>query len=97
MPWKRVTFDASLPNAVASGKRLEDAFDREFVAAGGTPGAVMLKNFDRTGNRFCYFLSPAAVQIAAQLLDSYSAVDCLQPPKGGATFLVGNAGERGFY
>jgi hypothetical protein len=90
MSWKMVEFDL---NNLLSGTRLQDEFARLFIANGTPVDAVMLGGLDVRARRHRYYFSPAAVQLAAQLLAQYNVIDCPEPDRKKVAILVRNESE----
>ena len=93
MSWKKVTLS---DHDISAGRdiALEDAFSAIFKAAGAPHGAAMYGNFDTISEGHHFFFSPAAMNIASQILGSYAAKDCYEPDIGILVPLVDNSTDE---
>jgi hypothetical protein len=90
MGWMRIP----LPPADIARHRehmIQEAFVNAWTAAGVPPDAVMYLTTDVTDDQYCYF-TPAAVNIARRLLETFGAEDCHEPDVDELIVMVRNDG-----
>ena len=91
MAWQKVTMT---PEQVAYGEgaQLQDAFEKEYIAANAPDGVAMFGERETAGS-FSYYFSPAAVRLFS-VLDAFGASDTTPPNRDEAALLVGHADAR---
>jgi len=94
MSWHKVTLPFKDCGIAGKGKQLQDAFGVLLVANGGRPKDAAL--FSQTSDDFefvHYYFSPAAMQIAKELIERWGGERCPTPVRTLRFALeVGNAG-----
>jgi hypothetical protein len=69
--------------------RLQDLFERVFVARATPTNAAMFAN-DPSHKEFGFYFSPEAVRIFDLILETFGAAECDAPPKSETSLLVGH-------
>ena len=92
--WYKVTFPFKECGVAGKGQQLQDAFASLLIAHGGMPrdGALFSQRSGDFEQMFYYF-SPAAAQIARDLIQIHRGVLCPLPPET-VTLAVGDDRAR---
>lgn len=94
MSWYKVTLPFKDCGIAGKGRQLHDAFAARLMANGGRPRDAAL--FSQTSDDYesvDYYFSPAALQIAKKVIESFAGAPCAIPVRGLRFALeVGHAG-----
>jgi hypothetical protein len=81
MSWYKVTLPFKDSGVSGKGQQLRDIFGTTLIASGGLPRDAAL--FSQTSDDFesvFFYFSPAAMQIAKELIEAFRGVPCAGPP-----------------
>jgi hypothetical protein len=94
--WYVVTLPAADCGMHGKAKTMQDAFEALFDIHGAPNNAALFTSHDEHFQKYYFYFSPGAAEIARSLVEAYSGVACAAPIRDEHTpvLLVGHSNAR---